>query len=158
MRHSRRWMNYENRRDRFVMTPDLKHRLNVAFTVFRKLGFQARQNFSCCGGCAGYEMAERVGKMLQGDDGTKRLKIKGCVFYHRQDTERMNDDGDFYLSYGQLDVDGVGQVGLPTALVGEQVCEVLKGLSIPYEWDGNESSRIRVRLDLYGKTLDIVKV
>ena len=144
-------------RNRFYMTDELKHRLNTAFAAFRAVGLVARQNFSCCGGCAGYELATHVGEKVKKDE-RNRSKIKGVVSYNRQDTERLNESGSVWLSYGQVDSTEVGPVGLPTVQVGRMIVEVLEALSIPYEWDGDGDTRIKVCLHLYGKPMSLACV
>jgi len=132
----------------FMLTNGMKFQLNAAFSAMRKAGLVAKQNFSCCGGCAGSELSTIVAQRVLKNP-KQRDKIKGVVAYHRQDTERLNDTGKFYLLFGQVDSEKAGTVGLPTVEVGRLVVKVLGEMFIPYEWDGTPEQRICVRMDLY---------
>ena len=61
-----------------------KERLTEAFKALRRLGYTARQNFSCCGGCA---MAEFAAEVEQGKNHDK------FVTYNKQGSESFNDYG-----------------------------------------------------------------
>lgn len=58
-----------------------------AFAELRKHGYVARMNFSCCGGCASYEIGQS--KKYQGK----------CVYYHRQAAERLRETGKCMLGW-----------------------------------------------------------
>lgn len=118
-----------------------KAKLNVAFSLMRKAGLVARQNFSCCSNCAGYELTTDVAAMPS----KKRAKVNGVCFYHRQDAERLKRGDDLYLGYGPVDSTEHGQIGLETAQVGRLVTSCLTQAGLAYEWDGKPSSRILVR-------------
>jgi len=118
-----------------------KTKLNAAFRQMRFAGLVARQNFSCCGNCAGYELATDVTKM----PGTKRAKVKGCCFYHRQDTARMEAGYDLFLRFGPLETQGHGTVGLSAVQVGQLVTLILAQAGLTYEWDGTASQCIVVK-------------
>jgi len=136
----------------FTMYESDKLKLNAAFACFRQLGLVARQNFYCCGGCAGAAIADQLGTKFtklwetRGPVATKRAydKVTGCVFYHQQDAARLRDAGQLYLSYGSVDSTEAGEIGLPTLEVGKRIVEVLKTLGLRYKWDGTESDRIMV--------------
>jgi hypothetical protein len=115
--------------------------LSNAFKALRKLGLIAKQNFSCCGSCAGYALATRVSEMPE----AKRNKVKGIVFYHRQDAERLPLGGETYLSYGQVGTQAWGDIGEPTVWIGEQIVKVLREHGLEAEWDGQPETRILVR-------------
>jgi hypothetical protein len=131
-----------------------KDKLRAAFVCFRKLGLVARQGFMCCGGCAGAEIASRLGDKLtklwntRGPDAAKRQfdKIKGCVFYTRQDADSMRYDGRVWLAYGSVDSTEAGEIGLPTVEVGNMIAEVLTTLGMKFEWDGNGDRKIVIDL------------
>jgi hypothetical protein len=59
------------------MTTD-KDRISAAFKALRKLGYVARQNFMCCGSCAGAAIAEDVERKGGNPDTAK------SVYYHQQ--------------------------------------------------------------------------
>lgn len=92
-----------------------KTQLTKAFSDLRKIGYLARQNFSCCQSCAWAEIP---------DDKSER-----AVFYHRQDHMGMRETGEVYLSW---------------AGNGHEIVNVLKSNGLSVEWDGTPSRRIRV--------------
>jgi len=117
-----------------------RDRLTKAFREAGKRGLVARQNFSCCGGCASSEL---------GSMATARGK-DGVVYYHRQDAERLRPSGRYgrnpgadhvYLGYGSVH-DG----DAATVDVGNKVCEALARAGLAYEWDGGAATRIKVLL------------
>lgn len=132
---------YHPRPERMFNAETGKHNLNAAFTAMRKLGLIARQSFSCCGSCAGYELATMVKEMPE----VERIKVKGVVFYHKQDAARLRESGETYLGYGQVGVHDVGTFGEPTVWIGEQVVKILRECGLETEWDGKEETRILVR-------------
>jgi hypothetical protein len=91
------------------------NRLTKAFSILRKKGWFAKQNFWCCQSCGFAAIPE----------GTTN-----CVFYHNQDKTRLNENNSTYLSYD----------GNTTELV-----EVLKNVGLEVEWDGNTNKRILVK-------------
>lgn len=129
-----------NERLTFDQYGDFCHKVTAAFKAVRKEGLIARQNFKCCGSCAGYDLATQVEKMPE----AKRQKVKGAVFYHRQDTQRMMEEECLFLNFGQIDSQEVGEVGLPTEEVGKIVTRVFKEAGLNVEWDGDKYSRIKV--------------
>lgn len=120
-------------------------RLTKVFRELRKQGLIARQNFLCCGNCAGSQIACDITEMI--DKGKDRASIKGCVFYHQQDAERFREGYDLWLAFGNVDTEKYGKVGLSTVAVGYMVCAELAKAGIRYEWDGNESKRISVKAE-----------
>lgn len=119
------------------------NRISDAFRRLRKRGLIARQNFSCCGNCAGYEIATYITHAI--NHGMSRQAVAGCVFYTRQDTVALRRGrGHMYLSYGPLETKDLGTVGLPTIEVGQIICTVLRESGIKYEWDGNPDTRIAI--------------
>jgi hypothetical protein len=127
-------------------------KLNEVFKRFRKAGLVARQNFSCCSGCAGSEIADDLGKKLsrirnswgQGKFEQARDKVKGCVFFHRQDTQSLKETGQVHLAYGSVDSQEVGEIGIPTVEVGQLIVRILDELNVRCEWNGEGNSRIVV--------------
>lgn len=144
---------------RFHMSISRKTRLNAAFADMRARGLIARQNFMCCNGCAAYELGSRVGEKIAA--GKNVGKIKGVVFYTKQDNDRLFDEGMTYLSFGKLEcslASGKTQiVGLDDFEVAKIVCEELQKHGIPYEWNGDVDTRILARVDLIGAELSIVR-
>ena len=95
------------------MTRD--ERINNAFKELRKLGYFARQNFMCCQTCGWAEVP---------DD-----KANRAVFYHRQDTEHFNRNGELYLAW-----DGDGN----------EIIKTFQSVGLTTEWDGSSDTRIKV--------------
>lgn len=120
---------------------DFKIRLTAAFEDLRRRGYLARQNFQCCGGCAGYAMAVRAEELHE-----KGKRVMGTVFYHNQDNANLRDGEDFYLAYGELNTTKYGTLGRPNEEVGAEVVEVLRQNGISTEWDGNGATRILVKI------------
>jgi hypothetical protein len=116
----------------------------AAFKDLRQQGFLARANFSCCSGCAGYAMGDRVTNMTQ----EQVAKVKGCAFWTRQDEENLKEDGQFYVAYGCVGSTKYGDVGLPTAEVGRAVVEALWKQGVKVTWDGDEATRLFVDLNV----------
>ena len=114
-------------------------RLGLAFRAMRKADLVARQNFSCCGSCAGYEIATDIKAMPD----AQRAKVRGCAFYTRQTAADFNRRGftGLYIPYGPVDVDDV-QVGLDTVAVGQIVATSLKEAGIIVVWDGTGDKTI----------------
>ena len=111
---------------------DYKDRLNLAFRAMRKAGLVARQNFSCCGTCASYEIRCGIDDMPL----SRQSKVLGIAFYHRQDAAHMNqrDFDGMYLSFGEG--------GLPSVEVGHLVLSCLRQAGIAAEWDGDVTRRV----------------
>jgi hypothetical protein len=124
------------------MTP--KSNLDKAFSELRKLGFIAKQNFMCCGGCAGDSLANRLKDMSK----DARERVQGVLFYTKQDAADLRKNGDFYLHYGTITVyfdNGKSKTyGRPTKEVGEAVVEVFSKYGIKTEWNGDPNEKIHV--------------
>lgn len=120
-----------------------KEELNTLFKAFRANGLRARQNFSCCGGCASYELAVK-------EEENPSNKI-GAVFFTRQDQQRLVENGEgVYLAFG-----GFEREGEPTEVstardrkIGQLVFSLIKfhsqSLGIDADWDGDPMKRIWV--------------
>lgn len=85
--------------------------LTAAFGTLNELGYIAREDFACCGTCAGYELTMLAEEAI--DRGRPAESIRGAVFYHRQDAERFALGEDFHLGYGQLHSRKYGRSGSP---------------------------------------------
>ena len=116
-------------------------KLNDAFKALRKAGFIARQNFMCCGNCASHALAAHIKGMTP----LKRERVKGAVFYTRQNTAAFRRrDSQIYLAYGPVGVQGLGTFGRDASEVGTAVVEALKAAGLEVEWDGNPGNKIVV--------------
>ena len=116
--------------------------LTTVFEALSDMGYIAREDFACCGGCAGYELTQLAEDAI--DRGRRAESIRGAVYYHRQDTERFAAGEDFCLGYGPLGSVKYGDLGLPTERVGREVVEVLGSHGVATEWDGDGDKRIKV--------------
>jgi len=116
--------------------------LTAAFGELSDMGYIAREDYSCCGGCAGYELTMLAEEAI--DRGRPAESIRGAVYYHHQDAQRYAVGDDFHLGYGPLGSTRYGDLGLPTEQVGREVVDVLGSHGIGTEWDGNGDTRIRV--------------
>lgn len=134
------------------MNDTSKQKLNAAFSSLRKEGFIAKQSFKCCGSCAGYDIATKVKEMTP----AKRERVKGTVFYTRQDAAALRGDerrwpyrggsSKLYLAYGQVSVHEMGDFGLPTEVAGRKVVEALTAAGLEVEWNGSPDEKIVVVL------------
>lgn len=119
---------------------------NELFKTLRKENFLAKQNFSCCNSCAGYELTE-----IAFEKYNQNKPYKGFVFYHNQNTEDMKRTGFCYLSYGHIT--HYDENSIPTTIstidniedVGKRVVEICKELGLYFEWDGNPGSKIKIK-------------
>jgi hypothetical protein len=116
--------------------------LTAAFGALNDLGYIAREDFACCGTCAGYELTVLAEEEI--DRGRPAGSIRGAVYYHRQDTQRFAAGEDFYLGYGPLDSVKYGELGFPAEEIGREVVEVLGRHGVGTEWDGDGDKRIKV--------------
>lgn len=124
---------------RYQGDPTLRANLVKAFAMMRKEGFIARADFSCCGSCAGYEIATAASAMAD-----RGKFIKGCVFWTRQDEANGEEAGMMYISYGKVSTEKHGDIGLEDAEVAKIFIEKLKAVELEYEWDGDPRTRILV--------------
>lgn len=134
------------------MNDNSKQKLSAAFKALRKAGFIAKQSFSCCGSCAGYDIATQVKEMTP----AKQAKVKGTVFYTRQDAANLRGDerrwpyrggsSKLFLAYGPVSVHEVGEFGMPTEAAGQAVVEALKASGLEVEWSGSPDEKIVVVL------------
>ena len=105
----------------------------------RMKGFIARQNFSCCSNCGGGEITTLAEQQVD-----KGKDVKGCVFFHRQDSQGWRDGDTLMLRYGQMDSVRHGPIGLPDEEVGNQLAALLTEENVPFLWDGNPRICIEV--------------
>ena len=75
-----------------------RDKLRAAFKELRRIGYLARMNFTCCGSCGGYELAEVL---------KQKPAKNGYVFWHRQADDAFGPDDDLdrtlYLAWGTCD-------------------------------------------------------
>lgn len=100
-----------------------KEKVNQLFLNLRKSGYIARQNFTCCGSCASYELGEYC-ETKGIPEGQRKV-----VYYHRQDTDRFQDRGRLMLGWSGN---------------GTEIVRMAKDLGITTAWDGSEDTRIEL--------------
>lgn len=116
--------------------PEMKERITAAFKAVRKHGILARQHFSCCGSCAGYELACKMDEAREAG----RPK-RGAVYYHRQATEGFYSRGEVYLGFGcdanapEVERASDTEEDERTRLVGCFTVEALAEAGLDVEWD-----------------------
>jgi hypothetical protein len=98
-------------------------RIRMAFNELRETGWFARMNFFCCQTCGCAAVPESYNNKF--------------VFYHAQDAESINDNGDLdehgmYLSHGE-------------GGNGTEIMEILNKHGLNVEWNGNNDTRILVK-------------
>ena len=93
----------------------MESRLSLAFKDLRKHGYFARQNFMCCQSCGWAAVPEG--------------KEEKVVFFHNQDNEERKKGLPLYLAWS-----GDGEI----------IKSVFEHHGIDVEWNGSESTRIRV--------------
>lgn len=138
------------RRDQQRAWGTVRSNLTLAFDELNQLGVLARENFACCGSCAGAEIHDER-------DGSRHWR--GYLWYHEQDTESLvaSADGSVYLGYGAYppeDFDEAAYDALPETdkvagyqadverLLDEVVFPVLRRHGMRVEWNRNQATRI----------------
>ena len=96
----------------------VRDRLIKVFRELRKEGFLARANFMCCRNCAGSELARKAEELYE-----KGKRVKGAIYWTRQDETDLRNRGRMYISYGSCITRKYGAIGLPTEEVGRKLCE-----------------------------------
>lgn len=94
-----------------------KSLFNKAFAELRKLGYTAKQNFSCCRSCAWTELTEE--------------QAQKAVFFSSQSTELLNTEGRVWLSWS-------GDGNLIKSIFEKHGCKV--------EWDGTPQNSIFIEV------------
>ena len=111
---------------------EFKDKLKSFFEALKKKRLYARQNFSCCGSCAGCELGEKL-RVSQ----TRKTPKHGFVTYNRQDNQNI-PYGYVYMSYATL-----GNKEEDTRL-GQLVIKTAAEMGLATEWNGSASTRIKV--------------
>ncbi len=128
---------------RNVMTDAGQDKVKAAFKAMRKAGLTAKMNFSCCSGCACYDIASKASS----DKDAGKTVNAGYAFYHKQDGTRLRESGECHIAYGRMSCSKHGDLGdLTTEQIGEKVVECLTAAGITTEWDGKASSRILMKV------------
>lgn len=114
-------------------------RIRAAFTALRANdNIYARANFMCCQNCGCTAIAEKNQQREKGE------RYAGYVFYHRQDADALDREGNvragetLYLSFGGFADDAA------TLRVGKRVLETLRDMGLHAAWNGTAGRRIAV--------------
>jgi hypothetical protein len=89
--------------------------ITKAFEALRKKGYFARQNFLCCQSCAWSAMTDE--------------QAEKTVFYHQQDADDLRERGTCHLAWSGN---------------GQEIVDVLKENGVEVDWDGSDSTRIKI--------------
>ena len=99
-----------------------RQRITRAFRELRKLGYFARQKWSCCGGCGSSEVPSKYKNKY--------------VFYHMQDNQSIDEfgniNGELYMCHGE---DGNGN----------DIVYFLNKHGLDASWNGNINTRVLVK-------------
>lgn len=117
--------------------------LSKAFADLNRQGFIAREDYECCSGCGGGAITGEAEEIVRR---TQKNPLGAC-FYHRQDAESRDEGRNFYLTFGDLNSQKLGHMGLSTEEVGKRVVETLKKYGIGFEWSGDPEQRIEILVD-----------
>lgn len=123
-----------------MATSETKEKLNVAFRALRARGFIARQNFLCCGGCAGYKIAIDAEELV-----ARGKKVEGGIFYHRQEGERLLAGANFYVHFSKIDSKKYGVLGsLPDVEIGKIIVREFTKAGLLVHWTGSADRAIQI--------------
>jgi hypothetical protein len=92
-----------------------KKKINKAFTVLRKNGYFAKQNFLCCNSC---------GWLAVPDD-----KVDKVVFYHEQAAADLKESGECWLSWSGN---------------GNEIVKIFQDAGVTANWNGEFSQKIQI--------------
>ncbi len=120
-----------------------KDLLSKAFKLLRKKGYIARQSFSCCNNCAGYEIATELTKKIEKDPSV-RDKISGVVNYSVQSKNDLVERGLLYLQFGNIETVKFGDIGKDSKEVGKDILQALADVGLQFHWEGDITQCIAV--------------
>lgn len=103
-------------------------KLDAAFGILNSKGIVARHNFMDCQSCGYAAMEDEIEK--------NSIPVRGCTFYHEQDTERAANDGMLFLSHSGVDK--------ASDSIANEIIRAIKEQQLHVEWDGSRDSRIQV--------------
>lgn len=137
------------RRNKDFDLKETKVRLTKAFRYLRKQnGILAKQNFMCCGGCAGGTLATRITE----ENAKKPGRWNGSVYYHRQNNDSLIEDGEVYIHFGHAShcVDSSNVITgddrpSDTVAIGQCAKEALERYGLEVEWNGGGGTCLLVK-------------
>ncbi|HET7460765.1 MAG TPA: hypothetical protein VFJ82_05940 [Longimicrobium sp.] len=112
-------------------------RLDAAFAALEERGIVARQHFSCCNNCGSQEIWGEVDEAR-----AEGRVVRGCTFYHEQDTDCAVEGGGVHLGY-----QSVAEGDEAMAAVGREIVDVLRAHGLHPEWNGSPKLRVHVPMD-----------
>jgi hypothetical protein len=120
-------------------------RLTAAFEALDAAGVVAREDFTCCSGCA---ISEIDDERDERDDESDDEPSAGFVYYHEQDTDRAAASGLLYLGFGAFSREGEPKPEHDerNRVVGMRVVEALSTQGLTADWDGDPGQRISLAL------------
>jgi hypothetical protein len=121
--------NAHTRRDELTNAA-LKTKLNKLFRDLRRQGMFARQAFQCCQGCGCAATPPE----------------KDYAFYHRQDAERLYDEGGTFIAFGVQPKprESESRIQKRACIVGSQIADAARAADLVVEWDGSPATRVWV--------------
>jgi len=108
-------------------------KLDEAFATLDRRGIVARQNFTCCQTCGHAEINFEI------DEASKHRPIRGYVFFHEQDVERVVASGFLYLAYGS-----VSGKSKDSVRIGQEIVNALRNAGLQVQWNGKIEKRIAI--------------
>jgi hypothetical protein len=126
----RRAMDQQRQRESTWNERTVNDRITAAFSALGAAGILALED-------AGYTQSEGWEQVRVASEGQK---LRGAVFFHRQDVESALDGGILRLTFA---ASGTGEA--TNEAVARQVCEVLGEHGVETTWDGTVTSRIRLK-------------
>jgi len=137
------------RRKKYSKLDELKARITKAFRLLKKEnGIISRQNYLCCGSCAGYALADRIEKENKERPG----RWNGAVYYHHQSNDNLVETGECYVAFGHAkECNDPSNVVIDdscpqdTKDIGQCLVEALELNSVKTEWDGSPFSCVLIK-------------
>jgi hypothetical protein len=109
-------------------------KLDAAFARLEASGIIARQDFTCCNTCGHYEIRDLLRDATKAD-----RDVRGYVFFHMQDTDRVVAGEPLALRYGSPDRDEQSDL-----VVGRAIADALRAEGIETSWDEDPTRVITV--------------
>lgn len=122
---------------------ETREKVKEALCELRKQGFIVRMNYLCCGNCAGYAIANKTEKLSK----SKRSKVKGAIFWTKQDDTAFYQTGELFIYYGDIDTTKHGLIGLSTVDIGRIIVKKLKEKGLKVIWNEDPSNRIKITVN-----------
>jgi hypothetical protein len=109
-------------------------RLDAAFARLEAHGIIARQDYTCCNTCGHYEIRDLLRSAARAE-----RDVRGYVFFHMQDTDRVVVGEPLALRYGSRDRDAASDVA-----VGREIVSALRDEGLTATWNEDPATIIRV--------------